>query len=457
MHVVRLILSSILVLLLLGVASCSLFQDKDYRPSQIENVDEDKSSLDLEYFKARYKVAPVHSTPSNEFKFDPASDLLIEEITKAHDESFLSFSLPSDESLLLSEMPIESFTAESFTAFSGVGYSPILETQRDFIGHLIDLNQGVLSNFPSLFEPFKKLDDFPYTPRFSGPEYDNIRLGFSKCSRSAREANNMLSGQLVFNSSTNFIINDYLKTIKEYEKDCLYTIDRVPDSILRVSGLLLYYNSGYFDGTKRDLVPFCSATAVGENLIVTAKHCFLQLDGTDYHPLSTKKLLKEGLVYFTPLSEEYNKTYIPVNSSDELKNEAFKANEDIIRLETSKPIKDFISPVKLEPGLYSKELYIVGNTDLISNLDPQDIYGRVRASIPSSCALVEVTQQGCVYHTCQTGKSTSGAGLIAIDEENRVSLLGVHNGPIGSSQSCETEAGYNEIKNDNLNQGIIPL
>ena len=417
MWIGRLIFVILATLFLAGLSSCQLIKTNE-------------EPLELKQFKARYKLASVNSNTENTLKnYSP----------------FLTLKGVSEDNI------------ELVSQFSGTGYSPILDDRQDLIGHLIDLNQGSIRSLFGLFEPFKKIDDFPSAPRYSGIQYDHIKSAFSKCSLAAREANNTLMEQLGLSATIEFTANDFTDTLKKYDENCLYTIDRVPDTILKVSGILLYHNRGHFDGTRRTLVPFCSATAVEKDKIATARHCFMQLDGTEYQPYSMRKMLEDGLVYFSPLSKDQEGSYIKLKPTDKLDNKAFKANEDIIYLETDRDLTNFTNSRKLEPGRYSEAIYIVGNTDLIAEFEPQNIHDRVRASIPDTCALLEVTEQGCIYHTCQTGRSTSGAGLIAIDENNKVSLLGIHNGPIGASQSCETEAGYNAIKNDNLNQGVLPL
>jgi hypothetical protein len=50
---------------------------------------------------------------------------------------------------------------------------------------------------------------------------------------------------------------------------------------------------------------------------------------------------------------------------------------------------------------------------------------------------LEVTPAGCIYHSCQTGPATSGAGLLIVEPDERIRLVGVHKGPLGRSTGCE--------------------
>jgi len=94
-----------------------------------------------------------------------------------------------------------------------------------------------------------------------------------------------------------------------------------------------------------------------------------------------------------------------------------------------------------DSSLLPLPLWIVGSNALLGDvrrLSYPLLY--VRGSAPKACAALETTSQGCLYHSCQTGPTTSGAGLLYVDEQDRVHLIGVHNGAIASAISCEESA-----------------
>ena len=63
----------------------------------------------------------------------------------------------------------------------------------------------------------------------------------------------------------------------------------------------------------------------------------------------------------------------------------------------------------------------------------------IRGSAPTACAVLERTAAGCLYHTCQSSHSTSGAGILVPDGAGSTALLGVHKGTIAEANDCEAK------------------
>jgi hypothetical protein len=95
-----------------------------------------------------------------------------------------------------------------------------------------------------------------------------------------------------------------------------------------------------------------------------------------------------------------------------------------------------------------KPVWIVGSNANLGDVgharEPLEF---TRGSSPKACAVLQVSSNGCLYHVCQTGKATSGAGVLELDAQGVVTLIGVHTATIAGATGCEVHPPFDDRLN----------
>jgi hypothetical protein len=311
-----------------------------------------------------------------------------------------------------------------------VRFQPVIASPADLSAFLTH-DSTVLSVEDTLHR-MQVVPGLPTDPRYDLEKFKPVRDAFNvSCLRSAGSYRT-LAGQLL--SSAMAVGGAALFAAKEpasYDKDCLTPLAVVPQPIRRVVGLL----------TTKDGVAFCTATILNDRTIVTSRHCFVAADNgkaTTVRPQLFSELI--GLQTLEPHFGRSRFT-IAAPNPDTLRLAAFAPGEDYVVLKLKSWTFEHFAETHASP-LENDQLpiatWIVGSnptlTDASRARTPME---SVRGSSPQACSILEATASGCLYHSCQTGPATSGAGVIAVDG-NRVRLVGIHKGPTARAQGCET-------------------
>ena len=310
--------------------------------------------------------------------------------------------------------------------------APVVESKADleslFVGDTtgLDLSDG--------YAGLKQVvDEIP--SRYSGPEYDRVKESLSEaCRRSAREYSRSTLGLL-----GDWEIESALATLGDttdptlYDLHCFAPMESVPVEIKRVTGILLY-----------DHVPFCSGTIVSPSFILTSKHCFVNPDTGTKKP-SYSALINHNIT-FMPLTRHSGYRTFSMRPVEDPELEPFPPPDDMIVIEAFDGRFEHharMSPLA-ETARCPIPVWVVGANSLVSDIGiSRPALGFVRASAPEACSVLEISSSGCLYHSCQTAPMTSGAGLLTMSRGSGVSIVGVHKGPIGRAEGCESEPPLN--------------
>lgn len=308
---------------------------------------------------------------------------------------------------------------------------PVVSTKPDLSVFLVgrDLGPDFLANRMAWY-----MQVVPGLPaRYGDSKFNEVRDAFtSECKASA---SGYQATAISLFGSTRFSIDiagAEVRTVgRSYDRDCLVALDSLPTAIRRVTGVLI---------TPRG-APWCSATIVGPKSLITARHCFVDpLTG-----LATDQFaqLTDGRIGFLAVEAHYGKVDFSTRWFNSVK----------APLGQFGPLEDR-QLLEISDGAF--EHYAVAHAAAISNADmpiPVWIVGSnanlgqlgtgmppldyARGSAPRACAILEISSAGCLYHSCQTGGGTSGAGVLAVTPSGAVELLGVHKAAIGEAAGCE--------------------
>ncbi len=309
------------------------------------------------------------------------------------------------------------------------------------IENLEDLNQfsGVeLGRLAALMgSEFQPVPGLPDDPRFDDPKFDPIRDAFTAdCKREAgRYTNAFLSLTTANDLASMFSRPLFTVASDAYERNCLVPLDQVPLDVRRVIGVLGLE-------TPRGTVFFCSATIVGERRLLTARHCFF--DPASGAPLQSWTGLNGSLVTFYSVTTHAGTRSFSAKplDPDEAAHE-FAPFDDHLQLGVIEGPFEHVAEVGTE-SLTDLHIplpaWVVGSNALLGDVTrAPSALTYVRGSGPQSCAVVGVTAAGCLYHSCQTGKTTSGGGIL-VQKPGGYGLVGVHKGAISDASPCEANA-----------------
>lgn len=307
---------------------------------------------------------------------------------------------------------------------------PVVSDSQDLL-ELVAPDTAQLLFIDNLLRILQTVPGVPEDPRFSDPKFDSVKEAFSsECKESAAQIGTATLSLLAIDQSA-FMeeLQNALPKSDVYESSCLVQLAEVPAAVRQVIGVLTW--------EKRT---FCSATVVGKNKILTSRHCFFDADKGKSRP-EWQALQQELIIFRTPVPHGVESAWYAMPDKSVDKTEAaFKPFADHILLDV--PGADFTRTAVIRTKLNDHELpimaWVVGSNSILGDVkDLKNPFEYVRGSLDKTCAVMEVTSNGCLYHTCQTGGSTSGAGVLKIDENNDVTLVGVHKGPAARSTGCE--------------------
>ena len=277
----------------------------------------------------------------------------------------------------------------------------------------------------------------PNGSKYSGVEYKSLRESFpAGCALAARK---YLEDPQELRSLFEFVhvgsrVAELAEGLREYDTQCFEPIAKVPQEILEVAGVL---GAPSVDGGNE---VFCSATIIEKDRIVTARHCFFDDHGNERGGTG----LGEGATTFFTLAKNGRRSTFTVDAlSDASVNFStagpIRTYDDTLVLAIRPPAVSWaraaMSPLGMPTGAW-----LVGGNALVGDVSvAANPMGSVRASGPErGCAVLEETKLGCIYHSCQSARSSSGAGLLEYSVSDGVALVGVHAGVVDrTSNECE--------------------
>ena len=232
---------------------------------------------------------------------------------------------------------------------------------------------------------------------------------------------------------------------QSYDAECLSSeIDGIPEEVRRVTGILEVSH-------PRHPKPFCTATLVGSDLIVTSRHCFIKSSGV--RNAGCLGLRNPGIaVRFLDSSDETHRVdhpHIRCDSSDR----PTGTDRDFVYATLARAVAN-ADPAAVVPR--SKQIppgslfWLVGFSDFAAKADQAsgrtDPLAAVRYAPRDTCGVLYASG-ACLLHTCQTGMGVSGAGLLRIPEGSRPELLAVHAGPARLAANCGPDAPSSQLAN----------
>ena len=275
-------------------------------------------------------------------------------------------------------------------------------------------------------------------PDFDGQEFEQVRQALSPCMSSASAYRDIVLS-LADEDDVEAAANSFAagEAANNYERNCMTRLADVPLAVRQITGVLV-----------TQLVPWCSATIVGSNRLLTLRHCFVHPDGT---PTEAYARVAPSLVSFAALEEHGGQRSFTVTwNGDPPPLVPFTALQDWLVLTIRDgAFEHYVRPQPVQAGQgMPQSVWVVGSNAHLGDLTSgRPALEFTRASAPKACAIVRVTPSGCIYHTCQTGPATSGAGMLALATTGTVTLLGVHKARISEAGSCESSPPYNDVLN----------
>ena len=227
----------------------------------------------------------------------------------------------------------------------------------------------------------------------------------------------------------------------QIERYCLAEVGSIPKSIRDVVGVLAAYDRP---------VPFCGATIVGTQHIVTASHCFWSETGGELHSID---VLEGNKLYFIPLVERpldgriVRSVKVDETSLHGVTPYNGDTNRDFVVLELSQdigsPFAEIVSPQQSPFPTYMLGPY--PTTQIMMGNRRFKAIEYLQANAPDLCVAVYHDTQGCWYHSCQTVKTTSGSGLLVETGEGGAGLLAIHSGPSDGHSPCDGDQYGSEL------------
>lgn len=264
-----------------------------------------------------------------------------------------------------------------------------------------------------------------------------------------------------------------LNLMSEYTQKCLSDVAQLrPDSPLRKNlsqtmGVLLVNSNT--DKLSSTWGMVCSATRIGLNLVLTAKHCFYSLEAgqtavTDQALTAIKygrykfrlPMLGRDLPVVSIECVEDQATspdcrrYGPAGS----RNAGFGADFVLLRVRDGDDLAIPNITVSSKGVIPGSPVMLAGWNLFASIVDAyrQSLTSpdRVKISLPlhlsraGTCTIATV-KNVCMVHTCQTSSGASGASLIQYDADGALRIIGLHVAPTDSydkymgKESCDID------------------
>lgn len=304
----------------------------------------------------------------------------------------------------------------------------LIETQLDMQRFLTsEVNEFTWD--ANVFRTFQAVPGVPNDPRYADPKFDRVRNAFTPaCIRDAQQYTASVFSVYASQDLVQALQDESVATFSNgFESNCLRKLQDVPLAVRQVVGVLRM--SGGI---------LCSATVIGEREVLTARHCFFDADTGTAH--ASWNALAAGTISFFPAVAHNGRSEFSVRKLDDATNASFEAYDDAIRLRVvGGRFSHWASQRAAAIGSDALPVpaWLVGSNALLGDVrSPRHPFEFVRGAAPEACALLEVTNSGCIYHTCQAGASTSGAGVL-VPTIDGVQLYGVHKGPVARAAKCE--------------------
>ena len=176
--------------------------------------------------------------------------------------------------------------------------------------------------------------------------------------------------------------------------------------------------------------------------MLTSRHCFV--DPATGNGLKYLDHWKDGNVSFVPAVAQNSRESFKLQepSATDLAKivRKFAPPLDYWVVETTRAM-EFSAVYERAPtdtNQYPITTWLVGSNINLDDIgQPRTPLEFVRGAAPTACAVLEKSAAGCLYHTCQSSPSTSGAGILVTDASGAVKLIGVHKGTIAEAVGCE--------------------
>lgn len=190
---------------------------------------------------------------------------------------------------------------------------------------------------------------------------------------------------------------------------------------------------GTFEGS--DNVSFCTGLLVADGVVLTARHCFAEVD------VSAQGQYKK--VRFRTADD--NLLEVDVGAAISTASPSYSWEEDQLLVPVSKRgmVLDPISRESDVEPFYSTEqttsLLLVAALPLARDLAPDRFpTGFVISRQPNTC-FVAFKQEGCITHMCSVTPGSSGASVFS--NQATPKWLGIHVGPESNLNSCSPMGG----------------
>ena len=386
--------------------------------------------------------------------------------------------------------------SESFS-FEAISLSPRITSQQDYLTFVAGRDNLDIAKLlePNLYEAAQNIMRVQQvvlgisTDLFPEQRYDHLRDSFSQqCIDAAEKLNVVIYGTTPAEQSTlpdaenmqqhlteghesieatikrlqalkGAITPEVINLVRIYDNQCLSNAyDTLPLVIKRAVGVLVM-----------GIVPFCSATLIGDKKIVTARHCFLS--SVDGKPHDSLQALNDNYVSFHPLVPEDSglRPFLQVKANPLVPpanpEKTFGVSEDVVVLDLMYPMRNRALTVDrqlttVEPA---DPIWVVGYNSYISLKEPLVrgpageivVTNRIRFAPPETCGVLRKTQSGCLFHSCQSAAGTSGASLIKM-EQGKASVIGIHKGAAFVGKGCGADDLLTETINVAASGSSIP-
>src|SRR5215831_2678677 len=196
----------------------------------------------------------------------------------------------SQRQLMASDARSELATTEALTgATLAVSRVAPLVTDRNDLALLLTGRTAGANLQEHMQQRMQIIPEIPH--RYDDPKFDPVRLALNPCINSAAAYRDKVlaiaNANDIEDEANSFVAGE---AATNYEHDCMTPLANVPLAVRQITGVLVYHN-----------VPWCSATIVGPDRLLTARHCFVDPESGKqteaYDPVS------QHLVGFTAVEQ----------------------------------------------------------------------------------------------------------------------------------------------------------
>ena len=237
-----------------------------------------------------------------------------------------------------------------------------------------------------------------------------------------------------------------VKAQQAYDQACLSNavpVDVGPDLIRRAVGMFSFNE-----------IPFCTGLRTKGTEVLTARHCFLNNDGTASKFLTLARL-QRGNIWFSYEAEPDKR--FEVCTKNVADGEPLSISSDQLTV-TIAPTIAPLSPVSLrsQPIPEGTSLYVRGYFAFGTE---SEILERMRATAYGGC-IVLFQKNGCTFHSCQALSGMSGAPVFSRAGHSfpptSLEVVGIHIGAAGLATESPSNCDFNGTKLSEGNVAAMP-